>query len=301
MAPRRNSYEMPSAVDYRSVRVGHWVFWLLNGTLESSSLEKLTAIVDRQPYSKHPLTLPFEWPGEIATNRMFLKVFHRRRGPAQVKDLLRQTKARRFWRQGLALSALGFNVPLTVLFGERRRWGRSERSLVLTEKIAGQPAPEYLSTLAYSSHNSAQVKIKRRALAQLGQIVRRFHDLGFVHGDLVASNIFVAEQIDATPAFYLMDNDRTQRYPAWLTASLRKRNLVQLNRMPLATITLQDRMRFFRSYLQVERFGPAQRKLAIWLERKTRQRRHDVDGVDGAVSFRKLMAWQGAIGMRSRT
>ena len=291
---------MPSAVDYRSVRIGHWVFWLLKGTLDSSSIESLAAIVDRQPYSKHPQTLPFTWPLETAANQFFLKVFHRRRGAAQIKDLLRQTKARRFWRQGMALSASGFNVPLTVLFGESRRWGRPERSLILTEKIEGQPAPVYLSRLAYSGHNRAQVKIKRCALAELGQMVRRFHDLGFVHGDLVATNIFVAEQIDASPAFYLMDNDRTQRYPAWLTANLRKRNLVQLNRMPLAHITLQDRMRFFRSYLKVERIGKGQRKWAVWLERKTRQRRHDVDGADTNANFRKLMTWHEPTAPRSR-
>ena len=88
-----------------------------------------------------------------------------------------------------------------------------------------------------------------------------------------------------------MDNDRTQRYPAWLTGHLRRRNLVQLNRMPLAHITLQDRMRFLRSYLRVDRFGDPQRDFALWLETKTRQRRHEVDGVDTSVSFRKLMAW----------
>ena len=48
-----------------------------------------------------------------------------------------------------------------------------------------------------------------------------------------------------------MDNDRTRRYPPWLTGKLRKSNLVQLNRLPLAHITLQDRMRFSHAYLGV--------------------------------------------------
>jgi hypothetical protein len=282
-------YDMPSADDYQLVRIGQWVFWLLKGALETSTVESLAAIVDRLPHSRHPQTLPFAWPPKTDTSQFFLKVFHRRRGWAQIKDLLRHPKARRFWRQGMALSASGFNVPLTVLFGERRRWGLSERSLVLTDRIDGTPAPAFLSALAYSVSDHAQVKSKRRALTQLGQLIRHFHDLGFVHGDLVATNIFVAQSADA-PVFYFMDNDRTQHYPAWMTMSLRKRNLVQLNRMPLAHITLQDRMRFLRSYLKVERIGKAHRAFAVWLERRTRQRRSEVDGVDATGSFRKLMA-----------
>lgn len=292
---------MPSVADYRPVRIGHWVFWLLKGAMDTSAVESLAVIVDSQPYSKHPQTLPFAWPPDTTTSQFFLKVFHRRRGAAKIKDLLRETKARRFWRQGMALRASGFNVPLTVLFGERRGWGRPERSLVVTEKIDGQPAPVFLSALTYSRDNNAQVRMKRSALVELGQLVRRFHDLGFVHGDLLASNILVAGQIGVSLVFYLMDNDRTKHYPAWLTMTLRKRNLVQLNRMPLAHITLQDRMRFLRSYLNVDRFGKAQRNFAVWLERKTRQRRHDVDGADVTVSFRKLMAWQGATTLRLRS
>ena len=291
---------MSSAVDYRPSRLGQWVFWTLKEAFVPAMLESLAAIGNRQPYSKHPQTLPFSWPSEITTDEFFVKVFHRRRGAARLKDLLRQTKARRFWRQGLALSAAGFNVPLTVMFGEKRRWGQAETSLVLTEKIDGQPAPVFLSALRYSRDDHAQVQMKRRALRQLGDLVRRFHDLGFVHGDLVATNIFVAGQMKDTPVFYFMDNDRTQRYPVWLTVNLRKRNLVQLNRLPLAHVTLQDRMRFLHAYLKVDRFGNTQREFAIWLERKTRQRRREVDGVATSVSFRKLMAWHDATRLSHR-
>ncbi len=185
---------MLNAADYQALRTGKWDFWTLRGTDDPQMLEDLAAIVDRQPYSNHPQTLPFTWPPDTNPSHYFLKVFHRRAGETKVKDLLRATKARRFWQQGLALNAAGFSVPLTVVFGERRRWGSAERSLVLTEKIDGQPAPIFLSSLTYSRDKCAHVKLKRGALAQLGQLVRRFHDMGFVHGDLVATNIFIAEQ-----------------------------------------------------------------------------------------------------------
>lgn len=282
---------MPSAADYRPGRVGEWLFWRLKIACDTELLDNLIANSERQPPSKHPQTLPFAWPPQTNTKQFFLKVFHRRRGLAQIKDLLRLSKACRFWRQGLALSAAGFNVPLAVAVGEKRRWGLSERSMVLTEKITGQPAPLFLSGLAYSSNNSAQIKMKRRAVAQLGQLVRRFHDLGFVHGDLVATNIFVAGESAAGPYFYLMDNDRTQRFPAWMTVKLRKRNLVQLNRLPLAHITLQDRMRFLHSYLGITQMAEADYRLARWLEARTRLRRKQCDGADPNIAFRSLMRW----------
>jgi hypothetical protein len=81
--------------------------------------ESLAAYGDRQIYSRHPQTLAFAWPPGTHMRQYFLKVFHRRRGLSMFKDLLRGTKARRFWRQGLALSAAGFNVPLTIACGEK--------------------------------------------------------------------------------------------------------------------------------------------------------------------------------------
>ena len=254
-------------------------------------LAQLAAMADQQLPAKHPQVLPFAWPPEAGVTNHFVKVFHRRKGVAQLKDLWGQSKARRFWRQGLALNEAGFNVPTTVVFGEKRRGGLPERSLVLTKTIDGQPAPSYLASLNYSRDNRAQLKMKRGALAQLAAVVRRFHDLGFVHGDLVATNIFVVGQSAESLAFYLMDNDRSQRYSPWLTVYLRKRNLVQLNRMPLPHLTLQDRMRFLHGYFGVAKLTRRHCRFARWLERRTRQRRNECDGINPNGSFRELMRW----------
>ena len=86
-----------------------------------------------------------------------------------------------------------------------------------------------------------------------------------------------------------MDNDRTRRYPKWLPQSLWKRNLVQLNRLPLSSISLQDRIRFFQEYSGAERAADLNRPLLKWLEQKTRERRRECDSVDATISFRQLM------------
>jgi len=91
--------------------------------------------------------------------------------------------------------------------------------------------------------------------------------------------------------FYFMDNDRTRHYPSCLRQPLRKRNLIQLNRMPLRGISLQDRMRFLHAYLNVGRLSGADRQFARWLEARTRRRRKECDGADPTMSFRRLMRW----------
>jgi hypothetical protein len=40
------------------------------------------------------------------------------------------------------------------------------------------------------------------------------------------------------------------------------------------------------------------RRLARWLERKTRQRRRECDGVDASGDFRKLMGWSRELSTR---
>ena len=107
----------------------------------------------------------------------------------------------------------------------------------------------------------------------------------------MASNILVSQAAREDIEFYFMDNDRTRRFPTWLPQSLWKRNLVQLNRLPLPGISLQDRIRFLQAYLDTGKFSLADRKLAQWLELKTRQRRKECDGADPSGNFRKLMRW----------
>ena len=86
-----------------------------------------------------------------------------------------------------------------------------------------------------------------------------------------------------------MDNDRTSYFSYGRSARGWKRNLVQLNRMPLPGITLQDRMRFFCRYLGRDRLSERDRRLVRWLERQTRKRRYECDGVGPRGNFRRLM------------
>lgn len=280
---------MAALADYRSYSTDGWRIRALADRWNTQLQTQVLDIVRAQASARHPQTLPLSSKIDGVVKHYFLKIFHRRKVLAVAKDQLRHSRAQCFWRQGVALSNTGFNVPLTIAVGCERGWCVAKREFVLTEKIAGAPALTYL----HCNQKAAAVSPghKWESLKQLAQLIRRFHQLGFVHGDFVASNIFVAVENSDHLKFYFMDNDRTRRYPTWLRQSLWKRNLIQLNRMPLPSISLQDRMRFLHAYLDEARLSPRSRQLAEWLEKRTRMRREEVDGGDPNMTFRKLMQW----------
>jgi hypothetical protein len=283
---------MPTAADYHVVRQGDWCLVALKQSWNDDLQNRVLTLVCGQVPAKHPQTLLMTCPDLSFTGHYYLKIFHRARGIGAVKDLVRTSKAFRFWRQGLALSAAGFNVPPTMAVGELRRWGFLQRAFVLTGEVAGQPLPKFLHDLAQTPDRRECFTIKRDGVLRLARIIREFHRLGFVHGDLVASNLFISKAAGGDLSVCFMDNDRTRRYPPYLRQSQWKRNLIQLNRMPLRGITLQDRVRFLRAYLARDEFAPVDRRFARWLEIKTRKRRSECNGADASENFRKLMRWK---------
>jgi len=282
---------MPAAGDYRAVSVGEWRLTLLSALWDLDLQKKVLELVDRQPWANHPQTILLHVGDRHAQSAYYLKVFHPARGGAALKDVFRDSKAFRAWRQGLSLNEAGFEVPLTIAAGEQRRFRLLRRAFILTRRVDGQALNVFLQDLIHAGENKLSWATKREGLKRLASLVRQFHRKGFVHGDMVASNILVAREGGRRRSFYLMDNDRTRRYPGWLPQSFWKRNLIQLNRMPLPGITLQDRVRFLHAYLSTKRLTNGDRRLARWLERKTRRRRKECDGVDTSGDFRRLMSW----------
>jgi len=279
---------LASRLKYRQLREDGWI---LRVNLDNWSRELWQAIltnIQKQVPGRHPQTVELNLPDRHGQT-YFLKVYHTVSAWSAVKDCFRASKALRFLKQGIALSNAGFLVPPGIAAGEKRYLGALKAAFVLTSAIDGAPLTTFLQENASGPMAALSVIEKRAALRALAQQIRRFHDLGFVHGDLVASNIFVCRDAASNLQFVFMDNDRTRRYAKWLPQSLWKRNLVQLNRLPLPSISLQDRIRFFQEYSAVKRAADLNRPLMDWLEHKTRERRRECDSVDATISFRRLM------------
>jgi hypothetical protein len=191
--------------------------------------------------------------------------------------------ARRAWRayrMGRTLAEAGFRVPEALLVG--RRGG--EGVLVTAEVVA----PSLLDAIAAAQRGAVRASAKRRLLDMLGTQVGQLHAAGFVHGDLVPSNLLAERN-----ALVLLDHDRTRRGPplVWWGA---RRNLVQLGRFVVPGITVSDRLRVLRAYATARRLRPhARRRLARWLVGATMARRCRIDNVPPGdarrAGFREVM------------
>ncbi len=264
---------------------------VLTGQWNRELEERIVPLVEQQLASKHPQTFELPPRGGNEGQPLYLKVFYPPPGMATVKNLLRKSKAVRFLHQGLALSRAGFCAPITIAVGEGRRWTFSRRSFVLTAGVGGQSVVSYLHDCWSGRKPRPTLAEKRQALKGLGVLIRKFHDSGFVHGDLVPPNLFILNRPGGIAEFCFMDNDRTRHYPRWLPQYLWKRNLVQLNRFPLPGISLQDRLRFFLGYTDGQIHGAREKTLLRWLEQRTRRRRRECDQAVTQGSFRMLMHW----------
>lgn len=276
--------------DYSRYNERGWSLWVHREKWRAELWQVLVVLIEKQPYSKHPQTLQLEAPFGTGSDVLFLKIFHGSSGMNKLKDIFRDSKALRSMRQGAALARLNFDAPITMAAGEKREHRLLRKAFVLTLGLKGQPLPVFLRQHSQGIESVSLLE-KRNGLKQLALEVRRLHQLGFVHGDLVPTNIFVSRTAEKGMRLFFMDNDRTRRYPKWFPQVFWRRNLVQLNRIPLPGITLQDRVRFLSYYLGSKEWGSPERRLLAWLERKTRQRRRECDSVDANGSFRQLMRW----------
>jgi lipopolysaccharide kinase (Kdo/WaaP) family protein len=281
--------------DYQSYTEGEWKLWVLDSKWTEQLRQIVLATVESRPYSKHPQTVELDSSDERYSAGLFLKVFHGSSGPRALKELLRDSNALRSVAQAAALAKHNFNAPVTVAAGEKRKYGWLRKAFVLSAGVNGRSLTAFLEQRYALNAGILVLSEKRDALKRLAVEVQRLHQFGFVHGDLVPTNIFVSRTSDTGTQFVFMDNDRTRHFPRWFPQTLWRRNLVQLNRMPLPGITLQDRVRFLRQYLGSKESGPKERRLLSWLERKTRQRRRECDSVDSRGSFRRLMRWDGKL------
>jgi hypothetical protein len=189
-------------------------------------------------------------------------------------------RAIRAFRMGRALARAGFGAPETLLVGRRGGQG-----VLVTRDVV---APSLVDAIAAADTGPGAPAAKRRLLHALGAEVGRLHRAGFVHGDLVPSNLLVR-----STGIVFLDHDRTRRGHAlvWWGA---RRNLVQLGRFVAPGITLADRARVLRAYAGARRLGPrAHRRLARWLVRATMARRCRIDRISPAAAsragFRELM------------
>ncbi len=257
--------------------------------------------------SKHAAT--YHWPrpdGDV-----YVKVYRRYRTLTTVKDCLRGSKARHVVRMHERLAGEGFRVPQVLAAAEERPLLCTRQAWVATAALAGEPLAARLATLAGArgmavgeQGQRAVLREKRSLLEAVGCETARLHQAGFVAGDLVPANVWVAGGGER-PQIVLLDHDRTRwgRTGAWWWRA--RRNLVQLNRFVLKGVGATDRLRVFRAYAKARRWSAAEaRRRLQWIIAKTIERRRRFDGVvvppGMAIDLRVLMRDAGPFDCQSR-
>ena len=100
--------------------------------------------------------------------------------------LLRPSRARRSWRNGLLLGMLGIATPRPCLMLEQRRlWLLRRRAYLLCEKVEGPT----LESLIHENKASAAIDT---ALQQLKKVLAIFERHRISHGDMKASNFILS-------------------------------------------------------------------------------------------------------------
>ncbi len=257
---------------YRREARGEWSLWL-DQTLWR---EEWWALLERGgedvSTSRHARTVRL---GLSGVGGAFLKRYHPGDWPTRIKDILRPSKALRALRMSVVLAADGFHVARVLAAGERRRGWYLERAFVLTAAVEWPPLGALAEALGELPPD-VRIARRRAALAGLGREVGHFHRLGYVHGDLVATNILGAE--DPPVRFCFLDHDRSRRGLIVSRRHQQRRNLIQLNRLILPGITHADRLRVFVGYASARGWDRARwRREARWLARRTRARRLEIE------------------------
>jgi 3-deoxy-D-manno-octulosonic acid kinase len=110
--------------------------------------------------------------------------------------------------------------------------------------------------LSKAGQGEVRARDLRRLAVELGALVRRLHDAGFLHADLTLNNVLAsADSLSgAAPKLWILDLDRARIEPA-LTDAERRKNLTRLYRFVARRdgragrpLRRSDFARFFRGY-----------------------------------------------------
>jgi Lipopolysaccharide kinase (Kdo/WaaP) family len=272
---------MAAALDaYRRRRNGEWVTWVN----ENEWREAWWPILARAfvspgaplATSRHARSTMLSLPGAAGDRDAYLKVYRSAGWPTRLKDVVRPSKARRALRMSAALAADGFAVAPVLAAGESRRLRCLRAAFLLTAAVPGRTLTELARELAALPARERRAR-RRSLLGVLGAEVGRLHEAGYVHGDLVATNILATER---PPRVCFIDHDRTRRAAVVDRRHQERRNLIQLNRLPLAGVTHADRLRVFLSYARARHWPRERRRReARRLAAATRRRRLEIEAI----------------------
>lgn len=198
--------------------------------------------------------LPKEWEwvksssNSIAAKRHEPSAYYKEflnRSPFEVlKSVIRGSRCRRARVQEEILRQKGFSSPTIYC------WGRKgQRHFMITEGIDAPGVGKFIYKHWKQPLPRKELSTKRMIIEKLGEEIGRLHKCGICHGDLRLNNILIQKRAREI-SFHFIDNERNRSYRQ-IPKRLIEKNLVQLNMILPFYLTLQDRLRFFKTYGKV--------------------------------------------------
>ena len=184
------------------------------------------------------------------------------------------------WREFQAIKALsagGIPTMRLVAVGERMQGPIERRSFVATEGVPGESLEQWIPRNLGAPDPSLGARRRHEATRRLARLVQQMHSLGVCHRDLYLSHVFVVPCGDGSLTFRFIDLQRVHRFAAWRRRRWLVKDLAALHySSPSGTITVTDRIRFLREYLDLPRLGRDGRKWMLQVRRKAeRMARHN--------------------------
>jgi serine/threonine protein kinase len=195
-----------------------------------------------------------------------------------LRQLIRQSKARKEYESALAIAARGVPTITPLGLGEQQCLYRSGESYFITRSLEDcQPLNLFLAATLPGLPLARRTAVRHRVAVELGRLVARIHDAGIVHNDLHAANLLVHLGAEDNVALYLIDLNSV-RIGAALDWPTSRRNLVMLNSWFVPRVSRSDRLRFWKAYFEARQLGIWQRgvfgpkphaRLALQIEKLT--------------------------------
>ncbi len=175
---------------------------------------------------------------------VFLKRYHVRTFFDRMKYLVVPSRAMTEWLAARTMTAAGLPTIHAVMMGEKRS-GR----ILLDGTLATIEIPDandLVPVLHWRLREPGLKAARRRLLRDLAELIRRFHDAGFVHNDLHSGNILVTGEPE-TAKLHLIDL-HTVKIVAKTSRRSRIANLSKMLHSLVTGTTRSERRRILSEY-----------------------------------------------------
>ncbi len=187
----------------------------------------------------------------------YYKEFLSRSSLEWFKSLVRGSRCTRARLNREILNKNGFHSPIIHCWGKK-----GQRHFMVTEGVAAIGMADFIHKNWQRPLSKKKIIAKKEIVEGLGREIGLLHKAGIFHGDLRPNNILIKLE-NNKPVFHFIDNERNRFYKQ-IPLSLIEKNLVQVNMVFPICISLQDRLRFFKSYnIAYARFSPSEQKILM--------------------------------------